>query len=492
MKTRIFKLLFLLFWVSPMLTMAQSKNYEIKIKIKGYRDTTCYLGHYFGDAENFYIQDTARLNKDGEGVFSGDKPLNQGQYAITFKSKALFELVVAEDQVFSIETDTLNYDKLTKVTGSEENELFFQFRKYNREKQEEYQELAAAYKVKPDEATKQKMIAFGKEMNEHNEKFLQEKAKFLFAKIITSAQDPLIPESFRKNLVGKPDSANQVFYYYRNHYFDKLDLTDERSFRTSFVKGKIKNYLTNLTVQHDDSIAQAADLIIGLSKKNTEMRKLLIWQIMNKAELPDSPVAPDGLFQYMAKKYYAGEPTLWDTSTIRLITQRAKVTDAIIMGKKIPNMHLTDTLGRAFWLQLIPAKYMILVIYDPNCSHCKEEIPKIVKIHDQIKAQGGVVALVSGPRDDKDWRKFIREYKIQKFINGIDIHINPQTKKIEGHTDFEKQFGINAYPLILVLDKDKRIIAKRLPVSNFVDFLTFLNKQEAQKNKTSAASKASK
>lgn len=492
MKMRCYSLLLLLFIALPGLVMAQGKSYEIKIKIKGYKDTTCYLGHYFGDAENFYIQDTARLNKDGEGVFAGDKPLSQGQYAITFKSKALFELVVAEDQVFSIETDTLNYDKLTKVTGSEENELFFQFRKYNREKQEEYQTLLATYKAKPDEATKQKIMSFGKEMNEHNEKFLQEKAKFLFAKIIASAQEPIIPETFRKNLAGKPDSANQVFYYYRSHYFDNLDLSDDRSFRTSFVKAKIKNYLTNLTVQHDDSIAKSADLIIGLSKKNTEMRKLLIWQIMSRAEVPESPVAPDGLFQYMAKKYYVGEPALWDTSTIRLIAQRAKATEAIIMGKKIPNMHLIDTLGRAFYLHNIPAKYMFVVIYDPNCSHCREEIPKIVKAQDQIKAQGGTVFLVSGPRDEKDWRKFIREFKTQKFINGIDRHINAQTKQLEGHTDFEKQFGINAYPLVLVLDKDKKIIAKKLPATSFVDFLTFLNKQEAQKAKSSAATKAVK
>ncbi|MFN8355338.1 MAG: thioredoxin-like domain-containing protein [Spirosomataceae bacterium] len=489
MKKHLAPVVFTLLLLGPIVGIAQEKGYHIKLKIKGFKDTTVYLGHYLVSPENFYIQDTTRLNKEGEGEFLGDKPLNQGQYAITLKDKALFELVVPKDQVFSIETDTLNYDKYTKVTGSDENELFFMFRKMNQEKQEEYKALLPKGGAKPDAATQQKLMAFAKEVTEQRQQFLQKNEKYLFARIIKSAQEPIIPEAFRQKLTGKPDSANQVFLYYRSHYFDNIDFSEELSFRMSFIKSKIKYFLNNLTVQRDDSIAKAADYIVTLSKNNPATKKLLLWQLISKAETPDSPVAPDGLFQYLAKKYYVGEPSLWDTSTIRRIAERAKATEGIIMGKKIPQMHLTDTLGRAFWLHNIQAKFLFVVIYDPNCSHCRELIPKIVKIQDQIKANNGAVLLVSGPREDKPWRQFIREFKTQKLINGIDLHIDPQTKKLEGHTDFEKLFGINGYPLVLIVDKDKKIIAKSLPIDNYVNFLQFMNKQDA---KAAPAAKSAK
>ena len=67
-------------------------------------------------------------------------------------------------------------------------------------------------------------------------------------------------------------------------------------------------------------------------------------------------------------------------------------------------------------------------------------------------------------------------------INGIDIHKNPQTGKEEYYTDFKNLFDVYATPVIYVLDKDKKIIAKRLPLEQIEDFIDFHKKQNI-KNK---------
>ena len=52
---------------------AGNDGYKIKIKFKGLKDTTCYLGNYFGNKQ--YYKDTARVDANGMCVFQGKEPL---------------------------------------------------------------------------------------------------------------------------------------------------------------------------------------------------------------------------------------------------------------------------------------------------------------------------------------------------------------------------------------------------------------------------------
>ena len=48
-------------------------GYKINFKIKGWKDKTAYLGHYYG--ESTYIKDTAKVNASGEFFFD-NKSMN--------------------------------------------------------------------------------------------------------------------------------------------------------------------------------------------------------------------------------------------------------------------------------------------------------------------------------------------------------------------------------------------------------------------------------
>ncbi|MBL7918012.1 MAG: DUF5106 domain-containing protein, partial [Bacteroidia bacterium] len=68
--------------------------------------------------------------------------------------------------------------------------------------------------------------------------------------------------------------------------------------------------------------------------------------------------------------------------------------------------------------------------------------------------------------DYEAWRKFIYDKKLD-FINVFDpIHIN----------DLKNKFDIYSTPVIYILDKDKKIKAKRLGSEQVVDMLKFLDK----------------
>src|ERR1700751_749269 len=106
---------------------ARSQNaYEIKVNIKGIKDSVCYLLRFRWESQG--IVDTAKV-KNGSLVFAGKKPLEKGIYAVLRQSKSYwyFEFPVWDVQKFSIVTDTVNLFNKMKITGSPMNEDFKEF-----------------------------------------------------------------------------------------------------------------------------------------------------------------------------------------------------------------------------------------------------------------------------------------------------------------------------------------------------------------------------
>jgi peroxiredoxin len=254
--------------------------------------------------------------------------------------------------------------------------------------------------------------------------------------------------------------------------------------RTPFLQKKIERYFDDLTVQTSDSIAKESDFVLSRAK-GRDVRRYIIYKIASVYESPKI-IGTDGAFVHIAEKYYVGEPALWDTSTVRKMKERVAVLKPLLIGKMLPDMYLTDTLGKEILIPKIDADYTVLFIYDPECGHCREAAPKLAKVYQSLKPKNVKVIAASIDRTPVKWKKFIQEFKLQELIHGIDIHKNVQTGKEEYYTDFKNNFDVYATPVVYVLDKDKKIIAKRLPVEQIEDFIDFHRKQvlkEKEKNK---------
>ena len=67
--------------------VAHRRAIRLDFQITGLKDTTIYLGNYYG--ETTYLKDTARVNSKGEFVFEGKKPLTyQGVYFLVMKKQS--------------------------------------------------------------------------------------------------------------------------------------------------------------------------------------------------------------------------------------------------------------------------------------------------------------------------------------------------------------------------------------------------------------------
>ena len=479
MKILLKKLPILLLLICSNIVIAQSKeSFSIKGKIKGLKDTTVFLAHYFGYNQQV-IKDTAKVDSQGNFHFEGNKNLPEGLYLVSLPKGKYVDLIIGNSE-FSFETDTVNLINKMKITGSKENEVFFKFQQEMSAKFEEIKVLEMERKMNGSILANGKIRKIQDEIGKFQKDWLKANDGMFVTKLIKASQEPEIPP-FSKPLLTKADttaSYQYQFTYYKAHFWDNVDLSDDRMMRTPFLQRKLERYFDDLTVQTSDSISKEADFVLARAK-GRDVRRYVIYKVSSTYENPKI-LGTDGAFVHMAEKYYIGEPALWDTSTVRKMKERITVLKPLLVGKTFPDMFLTDTLGREIPIPKIVADYTVLFIYDPECGHCRESAPKLAKAYQTLKTKNVKVIAASIDRTPIKWKKFIKEFKLEELIHGIDIHKNPQSGKEEYYTDFKNTFDVYATPVVYVLDKDKKIIAKRLPVEQVEDFINFHRKQSAR------------
>ncbi|GAB3252804.1 hypothetical protein GCM10027347_12170 [Larkinella harenae] len=465
---------FLLLFSAPLLLAQSSQGHHVTANVKGLANKTAYLAHFYGQTQ-FIPRDTATADANGRLVFDGDKELPGGLYMIVVDGKPVLQLVIGE-QRFSIEADTANVIESMKVTGSRENELFYGYQKLMSKK---YGEIGALQKQGGSAA---QLAAMKKEVETYRKDFMSQHANTLTVKLFKAAEEPEIPEA-PKLPNGRPDS-NWVFNYYRNHYFDGFDFSDDRLLRTQFLQSKIDRYIKELTVQTVDSLIPAADYLVNKAKANKEILQYTIWYITNQYEEQKKVLNTDGLFIHMAEKYWlTGVMPVSDPSTLTSMRERVAILKPLLAGKTLPNVSLQDTLGRRKALHDVKAEYTIAFFYDPECGHCRESAPSLRKFYEANKAKGVQIYAVAIGKTEAIWKKFIREFKLQNLLNVY----GPSAP-----VDYKKQYDVYSTPTVYVLDKDKKILARRLPVEDLEGYFNFLQQQKAKAAPKTATMKDAK
>jgi len=456
---------FLLFFLAflPNFIQAQAPKaagHDIKFKVKGYKDSTAIIAHYYGD--NQYIpKDTAKFDNKGNLQFKGKNELPEGVYLLVLPKNRYVEFLVGE-QVQTLEFDTSDAISTMKVTVGLENQIFYSYQKTMSDKAKQAGPIKAKLgKTKNADSTamlKKELEAIDKEVKAFREKLFVENPKSLAIKLFKAAQEPEVPEApILAN--GRKDSTFQ-FRYYKAHFLDNIDLGDDRMVRTPIFHGKVEQYLTKMTLQIPDSINKEADFVLKRASKSKEVFKYLVWWITNNYE-KSQIMGMDAVFVHMAKNYYLNGKAFWvDSAVVNKIRDRAKILDPILIGKKAPNMFLTDSAGKLFTLDGFKAKSTILYFWDPNCGHCQKETPKLFEFYEKNKKRGINVYAVCIDRKPDDWKKFIREKKLN-WTNVWDSYTA---------TDFKNNYDIYSTPVIYLLDENKKILAKRIGVEQLDDF----------------------
>jgi thiol-disulfide isomerase/thioredoxin len=481
---------------------AKAQNaYEIKVNIKGIKDSVCYLLRYKWDSQ--YIADTAKVKK-GALVFKGKKPLEKGLYAVLRQSKSYiyFDMPIGDAQKFSVETDTVDLYSKMKITGSQLNEDFRQFVMFMSSHYKTAFEYEKAVKERKDKDSTKLIIAEKtkqfEEIKKYQKEYLAKNPTSYLSTIIHLQNEVEVPPA-PKAANGRKDSLWEYNYYVK-HYWDGVPLNDVSTLNTNkLFYNRLKNYFEKIVVQSPDSLIKTCDWLVQQAGDNKEMFKYIVYYTTFTTE-SSKIMGHDAVFVDLVDKYYRTGKAYWlDEKQLQKIIERADILKPLILGKVAPDMDMVDTTGAKTIKKLgidtitnserltqvyfanqqtlqniyvplhkIKADYTILIFWDVDCGHCQKDLPKLRDIYDNYKKEGKSVEVyaVYTHHEVEKWKKFIRDNKLD-FMNVYDgVHLN----------DLKKKFDIFSTPVIYVLDKNKVIKAKRIGVEQVEDVIRNFSK----------------
>ncbi|CAN5219006.1 hypothetical protein BH09BAC5_BH09BAC5_19480 [soil metagenome] len=453
---------------------------DLKIHVTGVDTGKCLLGYHYGDKNS--IVDTAKVDTKGWIEFK-DTAMPGGIYFVLLPSKKYFEIILTDNQKFTIETDTADFIRSMKITGNKENQYFYEYLNYLSDQQKVMEPLQQQMK---------------KAKNKDTIAMLQKKAEAIDNKVKAYKRDyykTSHPETFMAEVLSAMDEPDQIpydkcpkkkdgtidsTYNYRNfkaHYWDGMNFSDDRLIRTPVYANKMKFYMEKLTPPHPDSIIAACDWLIEKTRPSKELFKYTLSYLTVQYET-SKVMGYDAIFVHLVNEYYTTKQAWWvgDEQNTKIVN-RANQLNFTLLGKTAVNLMMSDTSNKIQVLQNVKAKYTIVIFWEPTCSHCKKEIPLLKTYYDSLRAKGVDIEVyaIRSDMDSVNWKSFIKEHHL--------TWINVAARDQQELATAKYYYDVYSTPTLYLTDEHKVIFGKRLDIDGLHNVLNRRIEQDAKPGK---------
>ena len=442
---------------------------KIPFNIKGLSDTSVILAYHYGEQK--YVADTINLDTKGNGVILSDTLIDGGIYLLITPQKKYFEFLIGDNQKFSITTDTTDLTGNLSFKGSDENNNFLKYQRFMASIQSKAMKLRETLKQQQEKnltdsvsLTEKELDKVDQEVTSFRESIIKDNPKTLLANILSAMTFPNIGEIEIPENCTNPDSLKWVitYNYNKNHFLDGIDFSDQRLLKTPVFQGKIDHYFSRMLLQIPDSLKIEVDKVVTRAEANPKMYQYILVHLLdyyNKSEL----MGLDEMFVYVADKYYLSGKTPWATPEfLKKLDDRVIKLKPTILGNIAPELEIPQFNGEPVSLRSLEADYIIVAFWEPNCGHCKTIIPKLHEMYQEIQDKNVKVLAINTQISQEEWTEFIEKHKLNNWINAWDPH---------RFSNFNSLYNITHTPTLFLLDKDKKIIAKKISVETIEDII---------------------
>lgn len=454
----------------PLSLKADNEGYLVRFQVKGIKDTVCLIATYYGNGT--YVKDTVKVDAMGRFVFKANADYPKGIYLVVINDKSYFEFILNNDKKFSMETDRKDLAGKMVITNSPENQLFYDYLKYNKGKFAEVQGLQKLIMKGKTSKDSIKLLndqsdAINKDIIRYKLEIVEKHPSSFVAFFINAMREPEVPE-----IPVLPNGRKDSTFAYRFlllHYWDGTDFTDDRLLRTPVFDNKLKKYFDKILYQNPDTIIRHTDMLIEKARPNAEMFKYLVWYATYHSESSEI-MGFDKIFVHVVDTYYLTRQATWERpAVVENLIKKANRIRPLLIGQIPPNMIMLDTTLQPVSMYAVKSNFLILFFWDPECGHCEQEIPKLKDFYDKQKDSLGVkIFAVCSDTSLVKWKSAIRKRKMDWInVNG------PRT--LTG--DYHEQYDVTTTPVIYILNTRKEIIAKRLVTEQFLQFFKNYIKQ---------------
>lgn len=436
-------------------TVAQTApTVSIRFQIAGFKSPYAHIGRYYGG--DLYRVDSVTVDA-ATGTFQFTKSgLRPGVYFVGVEEGRLFDfLITSPSDSFQVSGNATRFDSLT-AGHSEENRAFFDFERKRKSverrmsaKRSMLEMLQRATKndpevMRPIRAEMQKMI---QEVDALGREFQRKYPKHYYARALHSIETPDVPQKVKAD-----QRKNAALRWTKAHYFDYTDWRDSALLCNNLWPTFFDNYFNRLTVAQADSIITSADRILKKMPKHGAFYRFAVVRLARTFEQSDF-VGADKIFVHMVDFYQKKDDTPWvDEAMLLRLAAKADLHRPNLTGNPAPLLTLSDENDVMVSVQSIPSPMLLLVFYSPLCNHCMEFMPGIYQTWLDYEKSGLKAVAVNTDDQFNHWRQFVS----QQQWRWTDL-ADPT-----GKNTFERDYAAYNLPVIYLLDKNKKILRKRI------------------------------
>ena len=425
-------------------------GYKIQLSVSNVKNSKAYLAFYYNGRT--YSKDSTMLDAKGMGDFSNKEKLPEGVYIVYFNPDKYFDIFVGADQNIKVKADTSDFAKVS-ISGGIESVKFQELINFMAQKHKEQKDLSQKYTDKKIDslAYTKALDKMSEEVSAYQKRQINENKGTFFAGFIQGTIPVEVPE-----FENHPDSTRQMarYQYAKKHYFDNIDMKDPRFLRTPYYSNKVDNFISKIIIQIPDSLVEVAVDLIEKSSGNEETYQNMVTKMMNYA-LKSQMMGMDAMWLALADRYYFSGKADWADSTwVADLRKEAKKIRHNLVGMEAKNLIARDSNNNVIQLKDLTQEIILVYFYEPSCGHCKKNTPVL---HDSVylkwKHKGFEVFAFYTQQDRKEWMDFVNKHNLKDWKNVWD----PDRKSW-----FWEYYDTSSTPGIYLLDKNKKIIAKKI------------------------------
>ncbi|MDX1912079.1 MAG: thioredoxin-like domain-containing protein [Saprospiraceae bacterium] len=440
----------------PVFTLSAQNRATLTFEIAGLKSRQATLAYYYGGQA--YRLDSVPVTPAGRFVFQREN-LDPGVYFVVADGSRLFDfLVTSASDSFTVKGSYMRTDSLW-VDNSPENAAYFNFETARKKLEERIKAKEQLLDMigRAAGGDQEALRPIADELEQQYKSgdslalaFIQNHPQSLYARMLRSVRPPDPPKNLPATRNGKPNPA--YARWQRAHYFDQTDFTDERLLRNNFWHSCFDGFFSRHVTPQPDSLIAGIDEVLRKMPRNGAFYRFAVARMVQFFEQNEAPGA-DRVFVHLVDKYLRKDDTPWlDRALLERLAYKADIHRPNLTGSLALNFTLPDENGIPHALYEVEAPLTMLVFYSPLCDHCKELMPKIYQIYLDYLPKGIKAVVLNTDLQYVYWKKFV----IQQGWQWLDL-ASP-----DGIETLEKQYAASNLPVIYLLDKDKRILAKRV------------------------------
>ncbi len=440
---------------------AQKEGYKIAVEIKNTKAKYLYLGFYVG-LERLQL-DSALVNAAQTSIFVGNKKLQSGMYLIFDKRDSTsFNFLVDKEQFFTLKTDKDSLYLSLSAENSLDNQLFFE-------------SIKMAERARPQMAQMKSLIAELKDRNRTSALSIEQDL-IKIADSVILAQEQLVspyPQTLAYAVVHANNEFVKIptaisdpsarYFYAKSHYFDHLDLTDSRLIRSPYLMPNIENYFNKYASFHPDSMRIATDFVLQKAIKDSLSFRFVSTKLLNFFAKPEIILYEIGYVKIVEDYLQKGKMSwIAGEDSIKFVRAAEGLKPALI-GNIAPDLRMMQRDSSEISLSEVKAPYTLLIFWDPDCKVCQKTVPVLVQIYEKYQPLGleaYSVCARRGPSFVRCWEA--ADADNMRWITVVD----PEQK-----SKFMTWYNTANFPMVLVLNADKKIIAKKIKTTKLDAYL---------------------